>query len=72
MLGALRMPIQNAMKEIHTLGTKISAEIPETETSPDERLKLLKEGISEALERNQLPQDISLQDLRFSPARCKV
>jgi hypothetical protein len=66
------MTIQDAMKELHTLGNKIAAGIPESKFGPKERLELLKGGIVEMLERHSFPKDISLQDSRLSPAACKV
>lgn len=72
MLGSLRMTLQNAMKELHTLGTKISAGMPGLNLEPKERLSLLKDGISEMLGRRGVQENISLKDASTTPSACKV
>jgi hypothetical protein len=72
MIGALRMSIQDSMKELHTLGTKITAGMPGSTLGPEKRLGILREGIVECLERHQIPKDIPLRDPRLSPSSCKV
>jgi hypothetical protein len=72
MLGALRMSIPDAMKELYILGTKITAGMPESKFGPGKRLELLREGIDECLERHQIPKNIPLRDPRLSHSGCKV
>jgi hypothetical protein len=72
MLGALRMTVKDAMKELHMLGSKLRMEESEELLSPKERLSILKEEIKEVLRRKDIPVDVELQDERFSSLRCKV
>jgi hypothetical protein len=72
MLGTLRMSIQDAMKELHTLGTKVTPGMPGSNFGPGKRLELLREGIDECLERHQIPKDTPLRDPRLSHSGCKV
>jgi hypothetical protein len=72
MLGSLRLTIQDAMKELHTLGTRITVGMPESIIEPEKRVMLLKQGIEEMLERRDVPKEISLQDSRLSSSTCKV
>ncbi|PVF93869.1 TPR-like protein [Serendipita vermifera] len=72
MLGALRMSIPDAMKELHMLGTKVTAGMPEETPDPGSRSELLKQGIVEMLERYKFPHDIMLDDPRLSSSACKV
>jgi hypothetical protein len=71
MLGAIRMTIQDTMKELHTLGSKLQMEEGGL-LSSKERLGILKGEIGEMLGRRDIPMDIELQDERFSSLRCKV
>jgi hypothetical protein len=71
MLGALRMTVKDAMKELHALGSKLRMKESEV-LSPMERLEILREEIKEILRRRDIPVDIELQDDRFSSLRCKV
>jgi hypothetical protein len=72
MLGALRMTIQDTMKELHTLGSKLQMEEEGGLVSSKDRLAILKGEMEEMLGRQHIPMDIELQDERFSSLRCKV
>jgi hypothetical protein len=72
MLGALRMTVKDAMKELHAVGSKLRMDESNELLSPKERLDILKEEIKEVLRRKDVPVDIELQDERFSSLPCKV
>ncbi|PVF92025.1 FabD/lysophospholipase-like protein, partial [Serendipita vermifera] len=71
MLGALRMTVKEAMKELHALGSKLRMDESDT-LSPKDRLDILREEIREVLKRQEIPIDVGLQDERFSSSPCKV
>ncbi|PVF91044.1 FabD/lysophospholipase-like protein, partial [Serendipita vermifera] len=72
MLGGLRMTVKDAMKELHTLGSKLRMGDTDIQISPTERLTILKDGIKEMLRSQDLSEDIDLQDQRFSSSKCKI
>jgi hypothetical protein len=72
MLGALRMTVKDAMKELHALGSKLRMDESEELLSPKERLSILKEEIKDLLRRKGILVNVELQDERFSSLRCKV
>ncbi|PVF92777.1 FabD/lysophospholipase-like protein [Serendipita vermifera] len=71
MLGALQMTVKDAMKELHSLGSKLRMDESDT-LSPKDRLQILKEEIEEMLKRQGVSVDVQLQDERFSSLLCKV
>ncbi|PVF92027.1 FabD/lysophospholipase-like protein, partial [Serendipita vermifera] len=71
LLGALRMTVKDAMKELHALGSKLRMDESDT-LSPKDRLDILREEIREVLKRQEIPIDVGLQDERFSSSPCKV
>ncbi|PVF90765.1 hypothetical protein CPB86DRAFT_591273 [Serendipita vermifera] len=72
MLGGLRMTIKDAMKELHTLGSKLRMGETDVQASPTERLDALRDGIKEMLRNQELSEGVDLQDQRFSSSKCKV
>jgi hypothetical protein len=70
-LGALRMTVKDAMKELHALGSKLRMSEFEA-ISPKERLSILKEEIKDLLRRKGILVNVELQDERFSSLPCKV
>jgi hypothetical protein len=72
MLGALRMTVKDAMKELHALGSKLRMDESEGLLSPKERLSILKEEIKDLLRRKGILVNVELQDERFSSLPCKV
>ncbi|PVF92030.1 FabD/lysophospholipase-like protein, partial [Serendipita vermifera] len=72
MLGGLRMTVKDAMKELHTLGSKLRMGNADVQISPTERLGTLKNGIKEMLRNQGLSEDVDLQDHRFPSSNCKV
>ncbi|PVF91275.1 FabD/lysophospholipase-like protein [Serendipita vermifera] len=63
MLGALRMTVKEAMKELHALGSKLRMDESDT-LSPKDRLDILREEIREVLKRQEIPIDVGLQNER--------
>ncbi|PVF92774.1 FabD/lysophospholipase-like protein, partial [Serendipita vermifera] len=72
MLGGLRMTVKDAMKELHTLGSKLRLGDVDVQISPTERLDILKNGIKEMLRNQGLSEDVDLRDHRFRSSKCKV
>jgi hypothetical protein len=66
------MAVKDAMKELYTLGSNLRLGEADTQLSPTERLIILKGGIKEMLTNNGIPDDVDLQEQRFSASRCKV
>ncbi|CAG8718485.1 7017_t:CDS:2, partial [Acaulospora colombiana] len=72
MLGALRMTVKDAMKELHSLGSKLMLGDTDVQVSPTERVDTLKSGIRQMLRNQGVSEDVDLQDPRFSSSGCKV
>jgi hypothetical protein len=71
-LGALRMTVKDAMKELHVLGSRLRMDESEERLSPKERLSILKEEIKDLLRRKGILVNVELHDERFSSLPCKV
>ncbi|PVF91876.1 FabD/lysophospholipase-like protein, partial [Serendipita vermifera] len=72
MLGALRMTVKDAMKELHSLGSKLRLGDTDPVFSPTERLDILKDGIRQMLRNKGVYENVDLQDQQFSSSKCKV
>ncbi|PVF91879.1 FabD/lysophospholipase-like protein, partial [Serendipita vermifera] len=72
MLGALRMTVKEAMKELHTLGSKLRMGDTDAQISPSERLDILKNGVQQMLRDQGVSETVDMQDPQFSSSKCKV